>query len=180
MAKRLVPIGIFIVLTVLLIYGLKNAHNKELIPSPLVGKPMPEFNLPVLGQADAMLSSFDLTGQPFMLNVWASWCPACRVEHESITAIAQMNLIPVYGLNYKDDPNDASRWLQQFGNPYTANLQDLDGQIGIDFGVYGAPETFLIDAKGIIRHKFIGPVNEHAWRTELQPMVLEMINEARS
>ena len=180
MARRLIPIAIFLGLAVLLIVGLRNAPYKEVIPSPLVGKPMPEFNLPVLGKDGQMLSSQDLIGQPFILNVWASWCPGCRLEHDQITAMARANLIPIYGLNYKDDPSDAARWLGQFGNPYAVNLQDLDGQVAIDFGVYGAPETFIIDAKGVIRHKFIGPVSEHDWRNELQPKVLELVNEARS
>jgi cytochrome c biogenesis protein CcmG/thiol:disulfide interchange protein DsbE len=180
MARRFVPIAIFLGLTVLLIFGLYNAPNKKVIPSPLVGKPIPEFNLSVLGQEGSMLGTEELTGQPFILNVWASWCPACRVEHEMITAIARTELVPVYGLNYKDEPSEATRWLGRFGNPYTANLQDLDGTVAIDFGVYGAPETFLIDAQGVIRHKVIGPVTEQDWRNDLQPMILELINEARS
>lgn len=178
--RRAIPVLIFLGLAALLVAGLFNAPYKQLIPSPLVGKPMPEFSLSVLGSDGLVMTSQDLIGEPFILNVWASWCPACRVEHEEISRIAGLEVIPIYGLNYKDDPNDAQRWLGQFGNPYTASLQDIDGQVGIDFGVYGAPETFLIDAKGVIRHKFIGPVSQQDWLNELQPKVLEMLNEARS
>lgn len=180
MVRRIVPIVIFLGLAVLLIAGLYNAPNKEVIPSPLVGKPLPEFTLPVLGQPGEELSSSDLIGQPLVLNVWASWCPGCRTEHEQITAIAATQMIPIYGLNYKDLGEDATRWLGRYGNPYVANLQDESGRVAIDLGVYGAPETFLIDANGIIRHKFIGPISERDWHEELQPKVLELINEARS
>jgi len=180
MFRRILPVAVFVALAALLIAGLINAPTKEIIPSPLVGKPMPAFALPVLGHDGQALSSEDLLGQPFILNVWASWCPSCRIEHPQITDIARTGGIAVYGLNYKDDPQDAQRWLEQFGNPYTASLQDEDGRVGIDFGVYKAPETFFIDAKGTVRYKFTGPITEYDWRTEVQPIVKQMISKASS
>jgi len=168
--NRVLPIAAFIALCVLLFAGLRMADQKDIIPSPLIGKPAPAFSLPTLDGAQ-VIQRDDLLGQPYLLNVWASWCPGCRVEHEQITAIAETGLVPVIGLNYKDAGNDARRWLDQFGNPYQQIIVDADGKVGIDFGVYGAPETFLVDADGIIRFKQVGILDERTWETRLLPLI---------
>ena len=176
MIARLIPVGAFLLLAALLLVGLRLAPDKETIPSPLIGKPAPDFTLPRL-HGEGKLSRTDLLGEPYLLNVWASWCPGCRVEHEQVSRIAQSGEIPVYGLNYKDAPDDARRWLKRYGDPYKAILQDLDGQVGIDFGVYGAPETFLIDARGIVRYKYIGPMGPSTWTDEIRPLVRRLRSE---
>ena len=173
MIGRLIPVGLFALLAALLLVGLQFAEDKEKIPSPLIGKPAPDFRLPTLF-GNGKVSRADLLGQPYLLNVWASWCPGCRVEHEQIASIARSGEIPVYGLNYKDPPRDAKRWLERYGNPYKAILQDIEGQVGIDYGVYGAPETFLIDAEGIVRYNHIGPLDPSTWSEQIQPLVREL------
>lgn len=154
--KRFMPLIIFVLLVVVLGVGL--TLNPRLVPSPLIGKPVPQFELPLLGQPGTF-SDKDLKGQITLLNVWASWCYACRMEHNMVTQLSQ-NGFRVIGFNYKDEENDATAWLNQFGNPYQAVIQDIDGRVAIDWGVYGAPETFLIDEQGIIRHKVIGPLSD--------------------
>ncbi|MBU1187697.1 MAG: DsbE family thiol:disulfide interchange protein [Gammaproteobacteria bacterium] len=170
MLNRILPVAVFMALCVLLFVGLRMADQKDIIPSPLIGKPAPEFALSTL-DGDQLIRRDDLLGQPYLLNVWASWCPGCRVEHEQITAIAESGLLPVIGLNYKDAEDDARRWLNQFGNPYQQILVDADGKVGIDFGVYGAPETFLVDADGIIRFKQVGILDQRTWETSLRPLI---------
>lgn len=170
MLNRILPVTVFIALCVLLFVGLRMADQKDIIPSPLIGKPAPKFALSTL-DGDRVIRREDLLGQAYLLNVWASWCPGCRVEHEQITAIAESGLLPVIGLNYKDAEADARRWLNQFGNPYQLILVDADGKIGIDFGVYGAPETFLVDADGIIRFKQVGILDQRTWETSLRPLI---------
>jgi len=145
--------------------------NPREVPSPLVGKPAPAFNLPSLHRPDQRVSPADLRGQLWILNVWASWCAACRDEHPVITELANMKLIPVYGLNYKDKREDALAWLSRYGDPYTASLVDADGRIGIDFGVYGVPETYLIDRQGVIRYKKIGPVTREDVTGKILPIL---------
>lgn len=164
--RRFLPLIIFGLLVVLFFVGL--SLNPRLVPSPLVGKPAPEFTLPRL-LADADINQDDLKCGVTLLNVWASWCYACRQEHEAITWLSK-NGFRVVGFNYKDEPDDAKQWLQQFGNPYTMIASDIDGRVGIDFGVYGAPETFVIDEQGIIRDKHIGPVDRSYIEDELIPM----------
>jgi cytochrome c biogenesis protein CcmG/thiol:disulfide interchange protein DsbE len=154
--KRFMPLIIFALLVVMLGVGL--TLNPRLVPSPLIGKPVPEFELPLLNQ-QGTFSHEDLKGQITLLNVWASWCFACRQEHEMITQLSRSGL-RIIGFNYKDETQDAVNWLNQFGNPYEVVVADADGRVGIDWGVYGAPETFLIDQQGIIRHKVIGPVSD--------------------
>lgn len=156
MLKRFMPLIIFVLLVVMLAVGL--TLNPRLVPSPLIGKPVPEFELPLLNQPGTF-SHEDLKGQITLLNVWASWCFACRQEHQMITQLSRSGL-RVIGLNYKDETQDAVDWLNQFGNPYELVVEDADGRVGIDWGVYGAPESFLIDRQGIIRHKVIGPVSD--------------------
>ena len=173
LAKRLMPLIIFALLVALLWYGL--GLNPRLVPSPLVGKPVPEFELPLLN-TPGKLSNEDLKGDITLLNVFASWCYACRQEHQAITKLSKKGF-RVIGFNYKDKAADATAWLRQFGNPYQVVAQDLDGRVGIDWGVYGAPETFVIDHKGIIRDKRIGPVDAEYIREELMPLVEQIRSE---
>ena len=154
--KRFMPLIIFAALVVLLAIGL--TLNPRLVPSPFIGKPAPEFELPLL-LSDGSFSNKDLIGHVTLLNVWASWCFACRQEHETVKELSRKG-IRIIGLNYKDEAPDAKDWLLRLGNPYQAIAADVDGRIAIDWGVYGAPETFLIDKSGIIRHKVIGPLSD--------------------
>lgn len=167
------PLIIFGLLVALLWYGL--GLNPRLVPSPLVGKPVPEFELPLLNTA-GKLSHEDLKGDITLLNVFASWCFACRQEHQAITQLSRKGF-RVIGFNYKDKAADAAAWLRQFGNPYQVVAQDLDGRVGIDWGVYGAPETFVIDHNGIIRDKRIGPVDREYISEKLMPLVQQIRSE---
>ena len=150
------PLIIFVALVAVLGIGL--TLNPREVPSPLIGKPAPEFNLPLLFN-EGSFSNKDLIGHVTLVNVWASWCFACRYEHETVKHLSR-NGVRVIGLNYKDEPDAAKSWLAKLGNPYQAIAVDYNGRIAIDWGVYGAPETFLIDKKGIIRHKVIGPLSD--------------------
>ena len=154
--KRLMPLIIFVALVVVLGIGL--TLNPRLVPSPLIGKPVPKFDLPLLF-SDGNFTNKDLIGHVTLVNVWASWCFACRQEHETVKHLSR-NGVRVIGLNYKDEPDDAKSWLAKLGNPYQAIAVDYNGRIAIDWGVYGAPESFLIDKDGIIRHKVIGPLSD--------------------
>ena len=154
--RRLMPLIIFAVLVIFLAVGL--TLNPREVPSPLIGKPAPEFELPLLLQ-DGSFSNKDLIGHVTLVNVWASWCFACRQEHEVVKHLSREG-VRIIGLNYKDEASDAKQWLAKLGNPYQAIAADRDGRIAIDWGVYGAPETFLIDQQGIIRHKVIGPLSD--------------------
>ena len=171
MIGRLVPVIIFLGLGILLAVGLKIADHKTEIPSPLIGKPMPEFSLPVLGQEEMTVSHEDLLGKPFLLNVWASWCPTCRYEHPVITDLAESGAIRVIGLNYRDEAIDAQQWLRRFGNPYEFSLADVSGRTGIDFGVYAAPESFLVDAEGNVVFKQIGAMTYEVIEQEILPRI---------
>ena len=153
--KRLMPLIIFAALVAVLAIGL--TLNPRLVPSPLIGKPAPEFELPLLFN-EGSFSNKDLIGHVTLVNVWASWCFACRQEHETVKHLSR-NGVRIVGLNYKDETDDAKGWLAKLGNPYQVIAVDYDGRIAIDWGVYGAPETFLIDKSGIIRHKVIGPLS---------------------
>jgi cytochrome c biogenesis protein CcmG, thiol:disulfide interchange protein DsbE len=166
------PLLAFVVLLAFLAVGLTLRPRD--VPSPLIDKPAPAFNLPVLGSPDRMLSAQDLRGQVWLLNVWASWCVACRLEHPVVLAAAKSGSVPIYGLNYKDRRNDAAGWLERFGNPYVSSLSDTEGLVGIDFGVYGVPETFVIDKNGVIRHKMTGPLTPEAWRDTILPLVRKL------
>ncbi|WP_246149829.1 DsbE family thiol:disulfide interchange protein [Arenimonas fontis] len=171
--KRLLPLLVFLGLGLLLGVGvLMNAgRDTRAIPSPLIGKPAPEFALPVLDAPERIVRKADLLGQPYLLNVWGSWCPACRDEHPVITELAQSGRIRVIGYDYKDEPEEARRWLAQFGNPYSLILVDADGRAALDWGIYGAPETFLVDAEGVIRWKFVGPLTPEVVREQLDPQL---------
>lgn len=176
--KFAVPLGIFALLVVLLAVGLTMDPKK--VPSPLVDKAAPEFELPKLFHSDQKVTNEDMLGQIWVLNVWASWCVSCRAEHKLITELAQLNLVNVVGLNYKDTNAEAIRWLDFFGNPYAFSLVDADGLTGIDYGVYGVPESFVIDGKGVIRHKVIGPVSERILRDELVPVLKQLLAEQKA
>ena len=176
-----VVIGVvFLGLVGLLLYGVlvSDRADREALPSPLIGKPAPAFELPVLHQPGRLVSSEELRGQPYLLNVWGSWCPGCRVEHPVITRFAETKRVRVIGYNWKDEHADAMRWLEQFGNPYWLVLVDYEGRKAIDWGIYGAPETFLVDAEGIVRWKHVGPVDDKVIAESLVPL-LDRLGVAR-
>ena len=160
-------VGIFLVLVVLLAAGLR--LNPREVPSPLIGKPAPPFELPLLAAPDKSFSQKEMLGKVWILNVWASWCPPCLVEHPVITDLAK-NFV-VIGLNYKDAREDALPWLKRNGDPYQLSVFDAAGRIGIDYGVYGVPETFVIDKQGVIRYKQIGPITPEALEKKIMPLV---------
>ncbi len=176
MFKRLLPLLVFVALAVLLYVGIEMSRTRDpnLIPSPLIDKPAPTFALPSLHEPDRVLSNDDFRGEPYLLNVWGSWCPACRVEHPYVDLIAKSGLVRVVGFNWKDDRGDALRWLQQFGDPYDPILVDRDGRAAIEWGVYGAPESFLVDAEGIIRYKHVGPIDPSVIEREIKPRLEAM------
>ena len=156
MLKFILPLLLFIVLAVFLALGL-NLHPSE-IPSPLIDKPAPVFSAPKLQSPEEKLSPVDLKGKVWLFNVWASWCASCRLEHPILNQLAKQKAVIIIGLNYKDEPIAAKGWLAQLGNPYDVSIMDQDGRIGIDWGVYGVPETFVVDKHGLIRYKHTGPV----------------------
>ena len=176
MMRLLIPFGIFIVLIGFLGIGL--GLNPRDVPSPLINKPAPDFELPMLAEPGESLGLEDFKADGVVLfNVWASWCVACRHEHPLLVSLARQNAIPIYGLNYKDERPAALQWLRQLGNPYKASAFDADGRVGIDRGVYGVPETFLVDAEGVIRYKHTGPLTAEAWETELLPRIRQLREE---
>ncbi|KAF7600180.1 MAG: DsbE family thiol:disulfide interchange protein [Candidatus Dactylopiibacterium carminicum] len=166
--KSFLPLALFLGFAVLLGIGL-TLKPREL-PSPLIDKPAPQFSLPRL-QQDGALALADMRGQVWLLNVWASWCVGCREEHPALLRLAQRKLLPIVGLNYKDERADALRWLKEHDDPYTVSVVDADGRVGIDYGVYGVPETFIIDAAGRIRYKHIGPLTDESVERELLPRI---------
>ncbi len=172
MKRYLLPLIVFLVLVGFLAVGL-NLNPRE-VPSPLIGKPAPAFSLPVLDAPAQKLSAQDLRGKVWVLNVWASWCAPCRQEHPLIAELAKSGGAPVVGLNYKDKPADATAWLAQLGNPYIATVSDVEGLVGIDYGVYGVPETFVIDKGGVIRLKHIGPMTPEAMRDRVLPLLRKL------
>jgi cytochrome c biogenesis protein CcmG/thiol:disulfide interchange protein DsbE len=167
-----IPLAIFLVLVAFLWVGL--GRDPSVVPSPLIGKPAPPFRLALLHKPGELLQAEDLKGKVWLLNVWASWCVSCRVEHPLLMQLAKTNVVPVYGLDYKDKPDDGRAWLAQNGDPYTASIVDADGRVGIDYGVYGVPETFLIDKAGIVRYKQIGPLTPEALKEKILPLVREL------
>lgn len=166
----LLPLVIFLALAVFLFRGI--GKDSTSIPSPLLGKPLPEFALSSLYDESKTLNASDLTG-PALINVWATWCPSCKQEHAQLNKIARDEGVTIYGINYKDDRSKAQVWLEKYLDPYAKNVFDPEGKLGLDLGVYGAPETYLIDAEGIIRYKHIGVVDERVWellRSEMQAL----------
>ena len=170
--RFLLPLAAFVVLLVFLGVGL--GLNPREVPSPLIGKPAPAFTLARLDDASQKIGLADMQGRVWMLNVWASWCAPCRQEHALVQDIARSKLVPVVGLNYKDTRSNAIQWLAEMGNPYQATLFDGDGRVGIDFGVYGVPETFIIDQQGIVRMKHVGPLTPEVVRGRIEPLLKQL------
>jgi cytochrome c biogenesis protein CcmG, thiol:disulfide interchange protein DsbE len=172
MARYLIPLGLFIVIVVFLAIGLgRDPHE---VPSPLINKPAPAFQLPQLKEPSRTFSAQEMRGKVWVLNVWASWCFSCRDEHPFLIEYARSGVVPIYGLNLKDKRDDALSWLGEFGDPYVLSVSDLDGRVAIDYGVYGAPETYLIDRNGVIRLKQVGPVTPDIWEKSFLPLVQEL------
>jgi len=172
MMRYLIPLVAFIVLAAFLLVGL--TLNPRQVPSPLIDKPAPIFQLNHLHEPDRLMASNDNLGKVWLLNVWASWCVACRDEHPLLVQLANSGIVPIYGLNYKDERNTALQWLKRYGDPYTISIVDPDGRVGIDYGVYGVPETYVIDKKGIVRHKQIGPVTVDSLQKTIIPLIIEL------
>jgi len=181
MNARLLPFAGFVLLLALLGFGIwwSSSHDLREVPSPLIGKPAPTFALPLLHDPSKTLGSKELAGQPYLLNVFASWCVACRDEHPILMQQGKSLGIKLVGFNYKDEANDAKRWLAQFGDPYDVVVADLPGDVAIDFGVTGAPETFLVDARGIVRYKYISPITPAIIATQLLPRIDSLKQEGR-
>jgi len=172
MLRYLIPLVIFIVLAVFLAIGLTRDPHE--LKSVLINKPAPSFRVPQLKAADKMISNEDMRGKVWLLNVWASWCVACREEHPYLIEYAKSGVVPIYGLNYKDRREDALATLDELGDPYAVSAVDFDGRVGIDFGVYGAPETYVIDQGGTIRFKYVGPMMPDVWKEKILPVVQEL------
>ncbi len=172
--RFLIPLVLFVLLLVLLGVGLK--LNPREVPSPLIGKPAPQFELPQLDETGKTksFSHKDMLGKVWMVNVWASWCVSCREEHPVLIDFAKRGVVPILGLNYKDERTDGLRWLAQFGNPYTLSVYDHEGRLGIDYGVYGVPETFIIDKRGVIRYKQIGVLTPEILQKKILPLLKEL------
>jgi len=172
MMRFALPLGVFAALVLLLGVGL--SLDPREVPSPLIGKSAPAFQLPLLHQPEQSFSPRDMQGKVWVLNVWASWCAACREEHPVLTDFARSEMAPLYGLNYKDQRNDAITWLRRYGDPYAASIVDADGRVGIDYGVYGVPETYVIDKQGVIRYKRIGVVTPTILKDKIVPLIAEL------
>jgi cytochrome c biogenesis protein CcmG, thiol:disulfide interchange protein DsbE len=172
--RYLLPLLAFLVLAIFL--GLGLSLNPREVPSPLIDKPAPAFSARLLAQPEKTLSRDELVGKAWILNVWASWCAPCRDEHPLWVDYAKRSPVPIYGLNYKDKAPAAQAWLQQLGNPYAESLADPEGRIGIDYGVYGVPETFIIDAKGVVRFKHVGPITPEVLRDKIEPVLKRIAN----
>jgi len=169
MTRFVVPAAVFGLLLIFFAIGL--TRDPSYVPSPLIGKPAPAFSMPLLEDPAGSLSDADLRGQVSLLNVWATWCTGCRQEHGTLLEIASRDDVPIYGLNWKDDNQQARAWLSRLGNPYRATGVDADGRVAIDWGVYGAPETFLIDADGTVLYKHIAPLDIETWEREFVPRI---------
>lgn len=172
MWRRVLPVVIFIGLLAILGYGL--TRDPSLVSSPLIGKPVPDFSLPLLSEPNNNIGNYDLRGSVYLLNVWASWCAACRVEHPLLMQLAEQRVLPIYGLNYRDKREDALGWLDRYGNPYEAIAFDQKGDVALDLGVYGAPETYLVDRNNVIVYKHIGPITNEIWAEVLHPKIVEL------
>ena len=172
MKKVAWTLGVFVALVLLLAVGLR--LNPREVPSPLIGRPAPAFELPLLMEPGKKFSEKSMLGRVWILNVWASWCPPCLVEHPVVTQVARSGMAPVVGLNYKDKREDALPWLKRNGDPFQLIAFDANGRIGIDYGVYGVPETYIIDRKGVIRYKHIGPISADVVKQEMEPLVRKL------
>jgi cytochrome c biogenesis protein CcmG/thiol:disulfide interchange protein DsbE len=178
MLRYLIPLGLFLVLVVFLAIGL--GRDPREVPSPLINKAAPTFRLPQLQDPSKTFSAEDMRGKVWILNVWASWCVSCRDEHPLLIEYAKSGAVPIYGLNWKDKREDALAWLNELGDPYVLSAADLEGRIAIDYGVYGAPETYLIDQNGTIRFKQIGALTPDVWSKKILPMVQELNRQGTS
>jgi cytochrome c biogenesis protein CcmG/thiol:disulfide interchange protein DsbE len=170
--RYLIPLAAFLVLTLFLRKGLRMDPHE--VPSPLIDKPAPEFRLTQVADPGKSLSRDEMLGKVWLLNVWASWCVSCREEHPVLVEFAKTGTVPIYGLDYKDTRPDALKWLDQFGNPYDVSLFDPDGRVGIDYGVYGVPETYVIDKAGTIRYKQIGPITPEVLHEKILPLIRKL------
>ncbi len=172
--SRLLPLLGFLLLAALLAVGLQRADKKTELPSPLLGKSVPAYTLPALYEPERQVRSTELAGRPYLVNFWASWCVTCRQEHPVIEALARTGQIDIIGFNFRDEPEDAKAWLARWGDPYTLHLADYDGRVSIDFGVYAAPETFLIDPEGVVVFKHLGALTAEIVAQEILPRVAAM------
>ncbi|MEY4766004.1 MAG: hypothetical protein RI907_2677 [Pseudomonadota bacterium] len=172
MKRFLLPLGLFAVLAIFLGLGLKLDPRE--VPSPLIDKAAPEFTLPTLADGTKTIGRQDMLGKVWLLNVWASWCVACRQEHPVLVDFASRKQVPLIGLNYKDERDAGLKWLAEGGDPYDASAFDQEGRVGIDFGVYGVPETFVIDKQGVIRYKHTGPITPQALRDTIEPLLKKL------
>ncbi|HXL82120.1 MAG TPA: DsbE family thiol:disulfide interchange protein [Pyrinomonadaceae bacterium] len=172
MTRFAIPLVFFILLVAILAVGLR--HDPHEVPSPLINKAAPAFQLPQLRDPTQEFSAQDMRGKVWLLNVWASWCVTCRDEHPLLIQYARSGALPIYGLNYKDNREAALSWLGELGDPYVLSVSDKDGRVGIDYGVYGAPETYLIDRDGIIRFKQVGPVTPDIWQKTILPLAQQL------
>jgi cytochrome c biogenesis protein CcmG/thiol:disulfide interchange protein DsbE len=174
MSRFVIPLVLFVLLVVLLAVGLR--HDPHEIPSPLIDKPAPAFRLAQLKDPSKTFSAEEMKGKVWLLNVWGSWCPVCQDEHPFLLQYARSGVVPIYGLNSKDKREDALAWLGALGDPYVLSVSDFDGRVGIDYGVYGAPETYLIDQNGVIRFKQVGAVTPDIWEKQILPLVKDLNN----
>jgi len=170
--KFAIPLLVFAALVAFFAVGL--TRDPREVPSPFIDKPAPAFRLEQLHEPKAAFAPEDMKGKVWMMNVWASWCVSCRVEHPLLVDLARRNVVPIVGLNYKDKREDGIGWLAKFGNPYTLSAHDVEGRAGIDYGVYGVPETFVIDKQGVIRHKQIGPITPEALERKILPLIKKL------
>ncbi|HLA13319.1 MAG TPA: DsbE family thiol:disulfide interchange protein [Pyrinomonadaceae bacterium] len=172
MGRYLIPLALFGVLVIFLAIGLGNDPRE--VPSPLINKPAPSFQLAQLHEPTKTFSAQEMEGKVWLLNVWASWCVSCREEHPVLLDLSRKGTLPIYGLNYKDKREDGLGWLREFGDPYVLSAVDSDGRVGIDYGVYGVPESYLIDREGVIRFKQIGPVSPEVLEKKILPLAQEL------
>ena len=170
--KFLAPLAGFVVLAVFFAVGL--SRDPREVPSPFIGKPAPAFSLEQLHQPQRVFTPEEMKGKVWMLNVWASWCVSCRVEHPLLVEMSRRGTVPIVGLNYKDKREDGVQWLAKFGDPYVLSAWDVEGKVGLDYGVYGVPETFVIDKQGVVRHKQIGPITPEALEKTILPLIRKL------
>ena len=171
MVRYLAPLVFFVLLVLVFIKGLDPERDLNELPSPFLGKPAPQFELPKLKVPEETVGTADYEGQLALINVWATWCVGCRQEHEFLMALSRQNPMPIYGINWRDRRDEALTWLAQLGDPYVASGFDVDGRVGIDWGVYGAPETFLVGRNGTVLHKHLGPLNQAIWEQDFVPLI---------
>ena len=171
--KLFIPLAVFAVIGILLLRGLEK--DPTAMPSALIDRPVPEFSLRLLKDPQTLATKAMLEG-PALMNVWATWCQACRIEHPFLNQLAGEG-VSIYGINYKDDPAAALQWLEKGGDPYRFNLMDIDGILGFDLGVFGAPETYVIDSRGVIRYRHVGVLNESVWRSQIKPLLTNLAQQ---